>query len=498
MERTHRTVHWFRKGLRLHDNEALYHAVTTSQVVFPIYIVDVSWQKEKEKFSAIKTRFLIDCLKDLDEGLKKCGTRLYVLTGDATQVIKKFCKENEITQMTWMKDAEIFYRERDEEITKVVHRMEIKTKSFLGHTLYDPDEVIAKNGGKIPLTMEEFYETINDMEQPGAPCPTVTAKHFKNCLPRAVENHDSLYGIPKIAAWGHSAPRSLTIYKGGERQALKVLKAKMADSTLFTLNGFNQGVKTKLPHTTYLSPYQNYGCISTRFFWKSAEKLPAEKTIILRGQMIYREFFYVAASQVNNFTKMTGNRICRQIDWYENADHLKAWKEGKTGLKNGPKFSPVSLVMRQLVTEGFIHHINRWAVASFLTNGQLWLNWEHGQQMFEEHQIDGDYAMNAGCWMWCTGSAFKEKISESTLDPVKFARRWDPEGHFTRKYCPELKNMPLKYLFCPWEAPENTQRHARVQVGIDYPAPIVDYKKTRSQNLEQIRKINLSESISAQ
>ena len=69
--------------------------------------------------------------------------------------------------------------------------------------------------------------------------------------------------------------------------------------------------------------------------------------------------------------------------------------------------------------------------------------------MFEEHQIDGDYAMNAGCWMWvsrnkqgdvltafkCTGSAFKEKISESTLDPVKFARRWDPEGHFTRKYC---------------------------------------------------------------
>ena len=115
--------------------------------------------------------------------------------------------------------------------------MEIKTKSFLGHTLYDQDEVIAKNGGKIPLTMEEFYEAVNDMEQPGAPCPTVTAKHFKNCLPRAAENHDSLYGIPKIAAWGHQAPRSLTIYKGGERQALKVLKAKMADSTLFTLNG---------------------------------------------------------------------------------------------------------------------------------------------------------------------------------------------------------------------------------------------------------------------
>jgi deoxyribodipyrimidine photolyase len=149
------------------------------QVVFPVYILDVAWQTEKEKFSPIKTRFLIECLRDLDESLKKCGTRLYVLTGDATTVIKKFCKENEITQMTWMKDAEIFYRERDEEITKVVHRMEIKTKSFLGHTLYDQDEVIAKNGGKIPTSIDEFYAAIADMEQPGAPCPTVTAKHFK-------------------------------------------------------------------------------------------------------------------------------------------------------------------------------------------------------------------------------------------------------------------------------------------------------------------------------
>ncbi|CBY24933.1 unnamed protein product [Oikopleura dioica] len=367
MEKTHRTVHWFRKGLRLHDNEALYHAVTTSQVVFPIYILDVDWQTEKEKFSALKTRFLIECLRDLDEGLKKCGTRLYVLTGDATTVIKKFCKENEITQMTWMKDAEIFYRERDEEITKVVHRMEIKTKSFLGHTLYDQDEVIAKNGGKIPMDLSEFYAAIADMEQPGAPCPT-------SCIAPAVDNHESTYGIPKISVWGHQAPRSLPIYRGGERQALKALQAKINDPTLFTLNGFNQGVKTKLPHTTYLSAYQNYGCISTRHFWKAAEKLPESKTIMLRGQIMYREFFYVAASQVNNFTKMAGNRICRQIEWYKNEEHLSAWQEGRTG------YPYIDAVMRQLVTEGFIHHLNRWAVASFLTNGQLWLNWEHGQE----------------------------------------------------------------------------------------------------------------------
>ena len=40
---------------------------------------------------------------------------------------------------------------------------------------------------------------------------------------------------------------------------------------------------------------------------------------------------------------MAGNRICRQIEWYENDDHLKAWKEGKTG------YPYIDAVMRQLV-----------------------------------------------------------------------------------------------------------------------------------------------------
>ena len=81
---------------------------------------------------------------------------------------------------------------------------------------------------------------------------------------------------------------------------------------------------------------------------------------------------------------------------------------------------------------------------------------------FEEFLIDGDYAMNAGCWMWCSGSAFREKITTRTLDPVKFGRTWDPEGKYVRKYCPELKDIPLRYLFAPWTAPQTVQEIAKV------------------------------------
>lgn len=38
-----------------------------------------------------------------------------------------------------MRDAEVFYKQRDAEIKTIVNRLEIVTKSFGGHTLYEPE-----------------------------------------------------------------------------------------------------------------------------------------------------------------------------------------------------------------------------------------------------------------------------------------------------------------------------------------------------------------------
>lgn len=54
------------------------------------------------------------------------------------QIFKQIL-DNEITQMTWMKDAEVFYRQLDLEIKTIVARQEIVTKSFDGQTLFNPD-----------------------------------------------------------------------------------------------------------------------------------------------------------------------------------------------------------------------------------------------------------------------------------------------------------------------------------------------------------------------
>jgi len=58
-------------------------------------------------------------------------------------------------------------------------------------------------------------------------------------------------------------------------------------------------------------------------------------------------------------------------------------------------------------------------------------------------------------------------------------------------------NAMLGYLN---NSPANSRAHSliKVQVGIDYPAPIVDYKQARHHNLEKIREINAAEEVSVQ
>ena len=55
---------------------------------------------------------------------------------------------------------------------------------------------------------------------------------------------------------------------------------------------------------------------------------------------------------------------------------------------------------------------------------------------------------------------------------------------YTRKFIPELQNIPDKYLFNPWDAPDNILYNVGIKLGKDYPRPIIDLKQSRDKALE--------------
>ncbi|XP_039979368.1 cryptochrome-1-like, partial [Xiphias gladius] len=202
----------------------------------------------------------------------------------------------------------------------------------------------------------------------------------------------------------------------------------------------------------------------------------------LFGQLLWREFFYTAATNNPNFDRMEGNPICVQIPWDQNPEALAKWAEGRTG------FPWIDAIMTQLRHEGWIHHLARHAVACFLTRGDLWISWESGMKVFEELLLDADWSVNAGSWMWLSCSAFFQQFFHCYC-PVGFGRRTDPSGDYIRRYIPILKDYPNRYIYEPWNAPEPVQKAANCVVGVDYPKPMINHAEGSRLNIERMKQV---------
>lgn len=79
MENKKTVIHWFRKGLRIHDNPGLLSAIDAvnknqNYVLRPIYIIDPEWT-ESWRMNGNKWRFLHQSLVQLDDRLKTLNTR---------------------------------------------------------------------------------------------------------------------------------------------------------------------------------------------------------------------------------------------------------------------------------------------------------------------------------------------------------------------------------------------------------------------------------------
>ena len=63
------------------------------------------------------------------------------------------------------------------------------------------------------------------------------------------------------------------------------------------------------------------------------------------------------------------------------------------------------------------------------------------------------------------------------------AQRFDPQGDYVRRWVPELSRLPGAFIHQPLAAPPVMLRGADVQLGRDYPSPIVDHAVARQRAL---------------
>ncbi len=103
------------------------------------------------------------------------------------------------------------------------------------------------------------------------------------------------------------------------------------------------------------SRYHHQGSVALFQVYKE-KKEHSKPPVSLLGQLLWREFYYVAAAHTPNYHRMEGNPICKQIPWDNNAEFYRAWEESQTG------YPWIDAIMAQLRRTGWMHHLARHCV----------------------------------------------------------------------------------------------------------------------------------------
>jgi deoxyribodipyrimidine photo-lyase len=131
-------------------------------------------------------------------------------------------------------------------------------------------------------------------------------------------------------------------------------------------------------------------------------------------------------------------------------------------------------------------------VGSFLVKNLL-LDWRHGERWFWDCLVDADLASNSASWQWVAGCGADAAPYFRIFNPVTQGEKFDPDGQYIKEFIPELKDLPNKYLYSPWEAPKEILDNANITLGKDYPFPIVNLKASREKALDAFKSLKKEE-----
>ena len=120
----------------------------------------------------------------------------------------------------------------------------------------------------------------------------------------------------------------------------------------------------------------------------------------------------------------------------------------------------------------------RMVTASFLCKTLL-VDWKLGEKYFAEKLLDFDLGANNGGWQWSSSSGCDSQPYFRIFNPLSQSKKFDPEGEFIKRWCPELSKLDKKQVHAPHEGGPLLL----LEKGIDYPAPVVNYSEKRIEAL---------------
>ncbi|MEM8564119.1 MAG: deoxyribodipyrimidine photo-lyase [Pseudomonadota bacterium] len=466
---------WFKRDLRVADHSPLMAAAKRGPVLcLYIYEPEVI---AADDFSRRHLLFINDSLRDLDAALRERGARLLIRCGEAVSVLKALQEQTGFQRIrvhqettngvSFTRDRRVLDWAADANIEVVEYRQQGVMR-----------KLPSRDGWA-----KQWQSFVTS--------PMVAA-------PRALEDASTSLASEKVqepAAFGLEDDGLHERQTGGEAEGSRVLVEFLKARSRDYVGGLSAPGRA-WESCSRISPYLAYGNLSIRAVY---QRVVAKRRDLQRSRGQRDEWSKALAAyeerlawhchfiqKLEDEPAIEFQNMNRAFDGLrENAfndDYFDAWKTGRTG------YPMVDACMRALIATGWINFRMRAMLVSFAAN-HLWLHWRrpalHLARCFVDYEPGIHYSqiqMQSGT----TGISAMRIYS-----PTKQAQDQDPEGHFIRRWVPELANVATDFIAEPQRMPLDVQAAANCEIGVDYPLPIVDHRTAygaAKQRLHAVRK----------
>ena len=469
---------WFRRDLRVDDNTALFEALRSCRQVHCVFVFDSEILDPLPRADR-RVEFIRESLVDLDESLRAlaghANAGLIVCHGAAIDEVPMLASQVHAEAVFAAHDYEPGAIARDARVRGMLSDLSISFHTFKDQVVFEKREVLTKTGtpfGVFTPYKNAWLAIARDVEMVSHDASPYSA----GLAQRPAAYRKSVLSLNDIGFLPTNL-KDLKIPVGasGARQLFGEFFERMDQ-----YHATRDFPSVKGP--SYLGVHLRFGTVSIRKLAATAMARSVQSSAgaaVWLSELIWRDFYF---SILANFPHVASGAFKPAYDAivWEHGKHAKAqfaaWCEGRTG------YPLVDAAMAQINQTGYMHNRLRMVAGSFLVK-DLGIDWRWGEAYFAEKLNDFDLSANNGGWQWVSSSGCDAQPYFRIFNPVSQSEKFDAEGKFIRRYVPALANLPTADVHAPWLASPLVLKAAGVELGKNYPMPIVEHAEARAKTL---------------
>lgn len=482
MRRFDKSLVWFRRDLRSFDNAALHHALKQSNRVYCVFIFD------KEILDLLPRRdrrveFIHAAVMELDAELRRSGGALIIRHARASEEIPRLATQLGVDAVFANHDYEPNALTRDAAVAASLKVAGRTWCSFKDQVIFEKDEVLSLSGKPFSVFTPYKNAWLKKLQ---------SSENDFYLQPYPIETHACRLARAEISPACHQPSLSELGFEKTNLSELTIPTGMSGGQTL--IDEFMPRIgryqdNRDFPAVrgpSYLSVHLRCGTVSIRGLARRAVEVlrtgkDASGAATWLSELIWRDFYFMI---LHHHPRVEQNAFKPEYDairWESGAaaDRLfAAWCNGRTG------YPLVDAAMLQLNQTGYMHNRLRMVAASFLVK-DLGIDWRRGERYFAQQLNDYDLAANNGGWQWAASSGCDAQPYFRIFNPVTQSEKFDSTGKFIRRYLPQLASLPDKFIHAPWLMPPMELQLAGIELGKNYPEPLVQHDDARKRTLER-------------